>query len=138
MAIIYVVTSGEYSDYQIDGVYSEEALANKSIEMGRGSRVEEYELDEWAEILRAGRGNYSIYAHSSNISAGLSFEGPKPLILKFADYMGRQSWFLAGTVEATSEEHARKIVAEKLAQIQVEGGAPGVTIENAMPARTTT
>lgn len=44
---IYIVTSGEYSDYHIDAVFSTKGLAEDYIQQnGTDYRIEEYNLDE--------------------------------------------------------------------------------------------
>jgi hypothetical protein len=49
---IFIVTSGEYSDYHIEGVFSTKKLAEEFVAtLSRDARVEEYALDEkvgWA------------------------------------------------------------------------------------------
>lgn len=45
MKIVYVVTSGEYSDYGIDAIFSEKKLSEEYIENGDGTNIEEWYLD---------------------------------------------------------------------------------------------
>ncbi len=47
----YVVTSGEYSDYHIDGVFSDEEKANVFADKESGRSVEEYDVDD-EQMLR--------------------------------------------------------------------------------------
>jgi hypothetical protein len=132
---IYLVTSGSYSDYGVVAVYDDEALAKKAVEMGYGTDIDERELNEHGDELRAGRANYAVYAwlDEQEIRAGISNKA-EPLLLKKQQKWWSQggkrpmAWFISGTVEASSEDHAKKILAEKIAQIKVEGGAPDVAI----------
>ncbi len=52
---IYIVTSGEYSDYDIERVFLDENKANKYAKMRAYSKVEEYETEEneFSEIIYA-------------------------------------------------------------------------------------
>lgn len=48
--IIYIVTSGEYSDYGIDAVFTTKEKANEYVQQhGTEYSIEEYELDKEAE-----------------------------------------------------------------------------------------
>ena len=47
MSKVYIVTSGEYSSYGINAVFSEKKLADEYIKRaGEGYGIEDYELDE--------------------------------------------------------------------------------------------
>ena len=50
MSKIYVVTAGEYSDYEICAVFSTREQAEKYCACGHGDYVEEYELDAWGVV----------------------------------------------------------------------------------------
>jgi hypothetical protein len=62
---IYVVTSGSYSDYGIDAMFSTEAKANQFIDKyGKSSYdsmgIEEYVLDEVTDLLDKGMVQWSV------------------------------------------------------------------------------
>jgi hypothetical protein len=46
MAKIFVVTSGDYSSYTVDRVFSTEELAKEWIGISKGYTIEEYKLDD--------------------------------------------------------------------------------------------
>jgi len=54
MSKVYIVTSGEYSDYGIDAVFSTKELAEQAQKLVPFSNIEEYELDIGAEEMRNG------------------------------------------------------------------------------------
>lgn len=74
MAKVYVVTSGEYGNYGIEEIFSERELAEVHISTherhkdfldchkgyGDEFRIEEYELDRTAKLLRKGLGAWGI------------------------------------------------------------------------------
>lgn len=47
MGKVYVVTSGEYSDYHIDGMFSTEELAQKFIDSFKRHEYTEMDIEEW-------------------------------------------------------------------------------------------
>ena len=51
MAKVYVVTSGEYSDYGIDSIFSNKEAAEKHCATWDGSNIEEYELEDGTNIV---------------------------------------------------------------------------------------
>lgn len=69
MTTIYVVTSGEYSDYSICAVFSTKELAEEYVAFGTqhkqfgytGADIEEWELDQGSEQVRAGVSCYQVY-----------------------------------------------------------------------------
>lgn len=65
MAKVYVVTTGDYSDYEIEGIFSTEELADKYAKMldsdYASSCVEEFEIDPEKEILNRGYGHWRIH-----------------------------------------------------------------------------
>jgi hypothetical protein len=63
---IYIVTSGQYSDYGIDAVFSEKSLAKKYIDSfkkddyGDRMEIEEWDLDKNSDQLKAGRKPFHV------------------------------------------------------------------------------
>lgn len=45
--IIYIVTSGEYSDYGIEAVYTDQEAAEKHVKLGNLSREDSYRLETY-------------------------------------------------------------------------------------------
>jgi hypothetical protein len=53
---VYLVTSGEYSDYHIDAVFSTRELAETYIEASKGMPYADYpQIEEWAVNAEAGK-----------------------------------------------------------------------------------
>jgi hypothetical protein len=71
MKIIYVVTSGAYSDYSINAVYDSRELAEAAARGREGYAIEEYPLNPGEAEWRAGRSlwHVQIRADGSVISA---------------------------------------------------------------------
>lgn len=49
---VYVVTSGEYSDYSICAIFSTKELAQAHVDKGGGDTIEEYELDVDKDLVK--------------------------------------------------------------------------------------
>lgn len=60
-AIVYVVTSGRYSEYSIDGVFDTRDMAQEFADPFPGMRIEEYTLNPVIPEIRAGLTAFSIY-----------------------------------------------------------------------------
>lgn len=64
---IYVVTSGDYSDYHICGVFSTQEKAQQYIKVDAGNtdfeenyRIEQYKLDEMYDLILLGLNKYVV------------------------------------------------------------------------------
>ena len=117
MNTIYIVTSGEYSDYRIVGVFSTKEIAQLAIGAGHGDEIEEYEIDKYADYARRGIGAYRVHIGIDNADIHTiraidmadttdeekepspSFDGQSLIVLAYA----------------TDERHAAKIAMEKRA-----------------------
>jgi hypothetical protein len=117
--IVYMVTSGEYSDYRVNGIFSSEQKAEDfASTIPYTGRVEPMLLDEMdyvAAMIRAGKKQYRVYtkrfgeeiqAYESTGQAYLGMEG--------ASENGDFST-LYFDVWANDEAHAIKIASEKRA-----------------------
>lgn len=135
---VYIVTSGEYSDYGIEQVYSNNEQAELHARLKDG-RVEEYELldvyepedDEDKVILeRALKGDYpysmkvsinqdgsvSAYVEPYNDCGYDEFNIMKP----FRFSWGRQiTW--SGEIFAKDKSHAQKVLDDYVIQIKAMG-----------------
>ncbi len=58
---IYVVTSGDYSDYSVDGVFDQRDMAQEFVDRIPGARIEEYSLNPAVPEIRAGFSAFSVY-----------------------------------------------------------------------------
>lgn len=121
MSKIYLVTSGEYSDFGVVAAYSKQEDAEKAVADGLGDAWEECPLDAPREKMPDGMKFYSVTIRLADghcwPAVRESYDGDgtdKPFTLRkarsFADYS--DEWF---TVEcwAKDDEHACKIASEK-------------------------
>lgn len=122
MTTIYVVTSGEYSYYRIEGVYSDrdaaELCAAAKDDCIGGATVEEYELDKHVDLLRSGRMPFDVYIGSrkgqlETIDVDVMRSNYTPSVVMEEKY-GRINYFV--NVVARDKEHAAKIAMEKVTQ----------------------
>ena len=112
--IIYVVTDGYYSDYQIKGVFDDETLAEQfRLHFGYHS-VEEYVLNLSAPQLRAGLQVYEVrMAHDGTVQYVKRCSDPPNNTVEFwgdDSCMHTEMW-------AKDEQHAVKIANERRAQV---------------------
>lgn len=117
MKKVYIVTVGEYSDYHIEAVFSNEEKASKYIKVSKihpsDVEIEEYEIDKpmsdflYTEIRMKRNGDISRIQHFANIHA---LEG-------FYNYTidNELKWI----VKTDDEKRAIKVTNEKRSQIIV-------------------
>lgn len=124
MSTLYVVTSGEYSDYGIEAIFSTRELAQSYIDATTsGDRwsqpgIEEWELDPGADDLRAGRKLWFVRMdRDGNVPEVRPDRGGSSDSHGF-DAIGN----MICTVWAADQEHAVKIVGERRARFLAEGG----------------
>ncbi len=124
MVVIYLVTSGEYSDYSVDGAFSSEKLANQFIKIAGGS-IEPWEMDErrrdrncphWYATLDLKTGGIS--AGSASSYSEIADPNTRVGYVKYYDYsciahpeghINAQSYI--------SQKHANKLCVEKRQEI---------------------
>jgi hypothetical protein len=108
MTIVYLVTSGEYSDYRVDGVYSTKELAEKAkIALGDVD-IETYVLDEFADHLNQGLSLWQVEISKCDNGESRTWKTSRP-----TTWIGFKSLNLA--IWAKDEQHALKIASEKRA-----------------------
>lgn len=128
MSRVFVVTSGEYSDYSIEGVFSTVSLANEFISMIEGNgrnylRIENFDLDKPLTQLKRGLHSYVVLMDKDGTvqrvykatvpSARTPFYTLRPLI-------GDEKYILDCYVWARSDEHAVKQTNDCRARIVAE------------------
>lgn len=122
MTTIYVLTSGSYSDYRVDGVYSTREMAQAVIDRGWGGEIEEYELDELADFLEKGLNCYWVEMQrngDSEVRASYpNNDGYEELSLWA--YEPRE-YRLCMRIVAKDEQHAVKIANERRMQLIASG-----------------
>lgn len=83
MSTVYLVTSGEYSDYSILAAFSTEADADAYVEHMRSrdrwssARVEEFPVDRWLEVKDQRFFNVRIYEDVVDSATGSSLAGER-------------------------------------------------------------
>jgi hypothetical protein len=108
---IFIVTSGEYSDYHIEGVFSTKKLAEEFAAKGSGN-VEEYDLDARTKDQVREVFCVEIDLHTGEINREDSVErlcGDRYTEVNIYGYPSR-SRIIAGSV--VSRDHAIKIAVE--------------------------
>ncbi len=133
MSKVYIVTSGDYSDYHICAASLDkkraEILAEKYTDRYDEATVEEYELDEFFEEAIQGYFWYWCWCKIENGMFGQV--GVRQLDSYGTDVVGKvvkslRHEQLFVDVLAENDEHARKIAAEKFATYIYEHAGEGV------------
>jgi len=125
MAKVYIVTSGSYSDYHINAVFSTEELAQGYIDRWGTSDydIEEWDLDNPNPFERVGKDYYYVAIRKD----GDILDGAKKMPPSAQDesiipavYGTTMPWMVV-YCWATDEKHAIKIANEKRTQAIAEG-----------------
>lgn len=120
MAKIYIVTSGDYSDYSINAVFSTKEKAEEYVQQhGTDYRVEDYDIDEevkketkiWCVKMRFD--NFEV----SDCVGGGWLSQRKDTFEYFFDYWARIG-YITLYFEADCMDGAIKIASERVAQIK--------------------
>jgi len=126
---IYIVTSGEYSDYSIDAIYTDEAVAKRL--KAEGFRIEEWESDEAIDRVKQGYMPYTLYAWLDEDGFRISTQLPYTyyretayITTKVIDWNSpkmngenqRREQFTTWTW-AKDKDHAIKVAAERKAKL---------------------
>lgn len=126
---IYIITHGEYSDYQIDTVFSNRAAAEKfcAIHNNTGDRygypyeIEEYEMDEVkieGDIKVYYKYRFEIYSSGKIVCTDITYVTTytPPKITEYAN----TEQTISITLEEDNEEKAKKIACDELAKHKAE------------------
>lgn len=124
--IIYIVTSGEYSDYGIDAIFSTKELAQKFVDSFNSERWDKLDIEEWdldpnsqhlkqnrkPFFLRIDKSGQVTEIESASSTFGFRNEMKEPSIsyTKNLELMNIYCF-------ADDEKHAVKIASEKRSQI---------------------
>lgn len=124
---IFIVTSGEYSDYHIDAVFSTEENAKKYAELhpGRFADIEEFDVDEDMALINKIRDEKITIYKISMFKDGKVREVKKEssTLHNYETALKSEYGFWVGhlrfdmKVIAKDEKHAIKIVNEKRVQL---------------------
>ena len=124
---VYIITHGEYSDYQIDCVFSNKAAAEKFCAIHTTDRygypyeIEEYEMDEVkieGDVKVYYRYKFEFYGSGRisdpDISYVTKYESPKITEYCYEEYS------ISVTLEENNEVKAKKIACDELAKYKAE------------------
>lgn len=114
MKKVYIVTSGEYSDYHIDAVFSAKEKAEEFADIvGTGFEVEEYDLDAQFERKTV----VYLVSFSDRYGCEASIEEYlNPDTVEYSESFGDKRYTF--TILCDSSKKAVKIASERLAQIK--------------------
>lgn len=124
MTIIYIVTTGNHSEYEIQGVFSTKENAENFIETCLFSfskydfayvRIEEYTLDYAIDFIKKGKHLHQVILFSENGELKECQINPEFVTPKELDFRDCGDYFV-GVLFAKSEESAIKITNEKWMQ----------------------
>ncbi len=137
MSDIFVVTSGEYSDYGIRAIFSTEELANRWIALHKEGDRSEFNIETWSLDGEATAENITVWRCGILLDSGEIKEPPYPYtevrvpfrgyILQAAVSVPAYDGRLVARVESgVSAEHAEKVAVEAR-QAWQRGGKREVT-----------
>ncbi len=127
---IYIVTSGEYSDYHIEAVFSTKEKANDYIQQnGTDYNIEEYDLDE--EVVKetkVWRIEFEITAGTNKMTRAFIVDNTAPIVDKLKDTCIVEEYirhlppsprqYIIFVVEADTMSRAIKIASERFAAVK--------------------
>lgn len=135
---IYVVTSGSYSEYRIEGVYTELALAEAYVAAaGHDTLIETYEVNQLADVLQSGRIIFKCSIHNDSVYNALPFQIlPEGVALNQIQHVKQTHrdtvWYKTEIyVEARDYAHAVKIAADNYAMWKYNEGMIGKVVDTA-------
>lgn len=161
MTMIYVVTSGEYSDYHIDAVFTDRPLAEHYVELNPNSNIKEYKADDFsmenvrkevkgrAEVFvltDAGRNSLKqhMIRYAKDDGVVLSYDTNNKasrVVLKNQNHVVDE-WFKTGifdfrccVLSFEGPEHAKKLCVERLQKWRAETLLCAVWLEDSMKGK---
>lgn len=132
---VFVVASGEYSDYRVDGIFDTRELAEEFIrefpETDCGG-VEEWPINPGIDEVRQGRNPYRVLMLRDGTTESVHIIERSRYALRDIPYIWRRSTApayrgkgipdcLSGTFWGTDQQHAVKIANEKRTRMIAEG-----------------
>lgn len=129
---IFIVTTGEYSDYSIDSVFSSKELAEKYIEDNKDSlsnpMIEPYIID--SVVPQNGLIPFKVKMHRGGTSDVVIYKGGEQYktntngLVEINIRNGINKYFLVAIIKARDKEHAAKIANERRGQLIAENKWP--------------
>ncbi len=136
---IYIVTSGDYSDYHIITVFTDEALAEQFVSeynadrSHRDASIEEYIANKLSRQLQGDVRTFSLWmAHDGTMDFGIDWEYEEDLMPRFRHTLDQSRYSreehkggsMRCVVVARDREHAVKIANERRVQMIASGEWP--------------
>jgi len=133
--MIYVLTSGSYSDYRVHGVYTTKELAEFAqniFDSYYEFDIEKYELDGPVDLISKARNGLYLFRVDMFLNGDTNYvrrvpdyEDMQPKEIELSRYQGSSNdLFFKCNVFAKDEQHAVKIVNEKRIQYIALNGVP--------------
>jgi hypothetical protein len=120
---VYIVTSGCYSDYHIEGVYSTREMAEEYIRAIKDDYkgINEWEVDVVVDPIEHGYLRWYVRFDGDNIDyinqEDIDLDDPKEEECSYYNYMGSLSF----SIYAKDRDHAIKIASEKRFMLLASG-----------------
>lgn len=134
MTTIYIVTSGCYSDYGINGVFSTEKNAENFILAFNidDSRIEEYELDEFIDVIEQHKGMkyYEVVMYKNGVTASCRtcrYNKENQATEIYDTYYADKRSVMIAYAWAKDEQHAVKIANERRVALILQDKFPDAT-----------
>jgi hypothetical protein len=126
-AKVYIVTTGEYSDYRVIAAYSTREGADRCVAAAMGSEVEEYDLDPFATELRDGWLMWEVRMTRNGHVTSARPVGGVPTVKWSLNFDVENRMYTS--VIAKDREHAVKVATERRAQFIAMSGREWPTWE---------
>jgi hypothetical protein len=112
---VFLVSSGSYSDWSIEGIFSTRELAERfKAQVGYANDVSELVMDEW--LLQDGDAVFAVRTHPGDVVDIASVEPATPVGIGGTEVVRFHNGVRHCLVAARNTEHAIKIAADKFRQ----------------------
>ncbi len=126
MTKVYLVTSGEYSDYGVNAVFSNEQLAKAYVDIysREGIYCEEYQIEEYGldfmeKQLRKGLGAWEVNIWKDQQPASVSMNDSETIKEHGTEIIEHPTCFSIYCF-ARDHDHAKKIAQDRFAKFRAE------------------
>ncbi|HUV84931.1 MAG TPA: hypothetical protein VMV86_04430 [Methanosarcinales archaeon] len=117
---VYLITSGEYSDYGIDMICDTKETAEKEVELAeKGHNGSRYNIEEWEINTRKAKDVVINWIFWYDLDKNEFIRLERTGLHEFSNYL-KKSNRLGGTVRAADEEKAKKIIYDMVAKKKAE------------------
>lgn len=116
--IVYVVESGEYSDYHIDAIFESEQMAKDFVAAGGGDDYTPWELNTWKP--EQGKWEFHFSPETGSIVSENRKSSLKNPTYEISAYSWQQTDPIVIEVKTGDRDRAVKIASERYAQIMAQ------------------